>query len=136
MTLYSECSKCFLCLARKQFIISPNRHLSFNVQHRVASEMTYQKSRFLSLRASEKRKHLPCTVNYSVTAEESHTSAEHGDIECSDLETRNLIRKDVQVISDFVTEDEEKQLFEEVEPYLKRSRYQTSHWDGVRHMFH
>lgn len=117
-------------------MISPNRQFSLNVQHRIASELTYQKARFLSLRASDKFKHLPCSVHYSVSADVSHTSAVHDGIECSDLETRNLIRRDVQVISDFVTEDEEKQLFEEVEPYLKRSRYQTSHWDDVRHVFH
>jgi alkylated DNA repair protein alkB family protein 7 len=37
----------------------------------------------------------------------------------------------MQVYEDFVTESEEKSLLKEVEPYLKRLRYETSHWDDA-----
>lgn len=35
------------------------------------------------------------------------------------------------VIDNFVTEDEEKSLFREVEPYMKRLRYEFDHWDNA-----
>ena len=35
------------------------------------------------------------------------------------------------VYNDFITSEEEESLFNEVEPYLKRMRYQYDHWDNV-----
>lgn len=35
------------------------------------------------------------------------------------------------MVNDFVTEQEEANLVEEVEPIFKRTRYQFSHWDDV-----
>lgn len=40
--------------------------------------------------------------------------------------------KDMIVIEDFLSVDEEAKLFEEVEPYMKRLRYEFDHWDDVR----
>lgn len=35
------------------------------------------------------------------------------------------------VIEDFVSEEEAGLLYDEVQPLLKRLRYETDHWDGV-----
>lgn len=32
---------------------------------------------------------------------------------------------------DFITDAEEKSILEEIEPYLKRMRYEFDHWDDV-----
>lgn len=53
-------------------------------------------------------------------------------IDCSDPETRSICSRDMQVIYDFITEEEERQVVEEVEPYLSRLKYESSHWDDVR----
>lgn len=46
-----------------------------------------------------------------------------------DLKTKIAI--DMIVTDDFLTSEEEKFLFEEVEPYMKRLRYEFDHWDDV-----
>ena len=53
-------------------------------------------------------------------------------ISASDDVTGNLMAKDFLVYVDFVSEEEEKSIFDEVEPYLKRLKYESSHWDDVR----
>ena len=50
----------------------------------------------------------------------------------SDPETGSVIASDFLVIKDFISEAEEESLFNEVEPYLKRLRYEQDHWDDVR----
>lgn len=35
---------------------------------------------------------------------------------------------DLRVIEDFITEDEEASVIQEIEPYLKRMRYERDHW--------
>lgn len=45
-------------------------------------------------------------------------------------ERKNFI-KDMQVIPSFISEDEEIHLLNEIEPYLKRLRYEFDHWDDV-----
>lgn len=37
----------------------------------------------------------------------------------------------MKVIPDFITPQEEDSMLQEVEPYMKRLRYEFSHWDGV-----
>jgi alkylated DNA repair protein alkB family protein 7 len=39
--------------------------------------------------------------------------------------------RDMRVVADFLTEEEERSLFEEVEPYMRRLRYEFDHWDDV-----
>jgi len=41
------------------------------------------------------------------------------------------VSEGLRVYEDFVTEDEETSLFNEVEPYLKRLHYEFDHWDDV-----
>ncbi|XP_021694845.1 alpha-ketoglutarate-dependent dioxygenase alkB homolog 7, mitochondrial [Aedes aegypti] len=37
------------------------------------------------------------------------------------------------VLPDFITEEEEQSLLQEIEPYLKRMRYEFDHWDDAIH---
>lgn len=48
------------------------------------------------------------------------------------LEELSLFKNDMKVLPDFITDVEETQLFEEVEPYMKRMRYEYDHWDDVK----
>lgn len=55
--------------------------------------------------------------------------AEYGDT--TDPETATVISADLQVYVDFVSEEEERSLLDEVEPHLKRLKYEENHWDDV-----
>jgi alkylated DNA repair protein alkB family protein 7 len=52
-------------------------------------------------------------------------------IEATDPVTAKEISESLRVYQNFISEEEEKSLFDEVEPYLKRMRYETSHWDDA-----
>jgi alkylated DNA repair protein alkB family protein 7 len=39
--------------------------------------------------------------------------------------------KDVQVIEDFISPEDESSVIQEIEPYLKRMRYERDHWDDA-----
>lgn len=45
--------------------------------------------------------------------------------------SKETMLRDMRVIADFLTEEEERSLFEEVEPYMQRLRYEFDHWDDV-----
>ncbi|KAI4455184.1 spermatogenesis associated 11-related [Holotrichia oblita] len=45
----------------------------------------------------------------------------------------NELLKSMIVHYDFLTNEEEKSIFNEIEPYLKRMRYQFDHWDDAIH---
>jgi hypothetical protein len=38
---------------------------------------------------------------------------------------------DMRVLDNFLTTDEEEEFLKEIEPYLKRMRYEFDHWDDV-----
>ncbi|KAJ0173386.1 hypothetical protein K1T71_011562 [Dendrolimus kikuchii] len=44
---------------------------------------------------------------------------------------RAAVLRDMQVFPDFVTEEEEQSMLAELEPYLKRMRYEFDHWDNA-----
>lgn len=52
-------------------------------------------------------------------------------IEASDSTTYQTLKKYMIVKNDFLTEAEEKNLLDEVEPYMQRLRYEFDHWDNV-----
>lgn len=52
-------------------------------------------------------------------------------IDASDEATLSNILKAFSVYEQFVTVDEEKSIVDEVEPHLKRLKYESSHWDDV-----
>ena len=47
-------------------------------------------------------------------------------------EFQDLVCKDLVVQDDFISESEEKQLLNEVKKYLKKTKYEYDHWDGVK----
>ncbi|KAI8125632.1 hypothetical protein FF38_05487 [Lucilia cuprina] len=51
------------------------------------------------------------------------------------LEELEKFKNDMKLLPDFISELEESQLFEEVEPYMKRLRYEYDHWDDAIHGF-
>lgn len=51
----------------------------------------------------------------------------------SDEATESILAKDMLVYPDFLSEAEEKSLLDEVEPYMKRLRYEFDHWDNAIH---
>ena len=52
-------------------------------------------------------------------------------LECTDKKTEDILRTGLEVYDNFITEDEEKSLYDEVQNHLKRLRYENSHWDDV-----
>ncbi|KAK2159826.1 hypothetical protein LSH36_145g03039 [Paralvinella palmiformis] len=52
-------------------------------------------------------------------------------VDASDSDTEQVIRNDVMVVQDFLNEAEEETLFNEIEPHLKRLRYEVNHWDDA-----
>ena len=55
-------------------------------------------------------------------------------LEATDTETADILKGNIAVYQNFITEEEEKALFDEVEPHLKRLRYEKDHWDDVRRL--
>lgn len=41
------------------------------------------------------------------------------------------LERTMQVLPNFITVDEEKSLMEEIDPYVRRLKYEQSHWDDV-----
>lgn len=52
-------------------------------------------------------------------------------IECKDDELKQIFEKDLIIKEDFISEEEEASLLNEIEPYMKRLRYEYDHWDEV-----
>lgn len=50
-------------------------------------------------------------------------------------EKENLLN-DFFVLPNFVSAEEEKALIEEIDPYMKRLKYEFDHWDDVRSLMH
>lgn len=44
---------------------------------------------------------------------------------------KTQLATDLTVVENFVTEEEEKSLLDEVEPYMNKLKYEVSHWDGA-----
>ncbi|XP_074642466.1 alpha-ketoglutarate-dependent dioxygenase alkB homolog 7, mitochondrial-like [Tubulanus polymorphus] len=55
--------------------------------------------------------------------------------EPSDRETGLQIAKDLHVYEEFLSDDEEKKLCSEIEPYISRLHYEYDHWDNAIHGF-
>ncbi|XP_042222656.1 alpha-ketoglutarate-dependent dioxygenase alkB homolog 7, mitochondrial-like [Homarus americanus] len=49
--------------------------------------------------------------------------------------TRSSINSSFEVVNNFVSEDEEEVLMKEIEPHLKRLKYEYNHWDDAIHGF-
>lgn len=42
-----------------------------------------------------------------------------------------VLKRDMAVFADFISASEEEALFAEIEPYLKKMKYERDHWDNV-----
>lgn len=77
-------------------------------------------SRYLSSRAS------------NLTEKESRISFITDSCSVEERENvQDLVDGNLEVREDFISEQEESLLLKEVEPYLKRQKYQYDHWDDV-----
>ena len=56
-------------------------------------------------------------------------------IHATDDKALNDIQNSFSIIPDFISEDEETVLYEEVQRYLKKLRYEFDHWDNVSTMY-
>ena len=67
------------------------------------------------------------------TLRTSHQSlrAKSSLIECNDPELAAIFEKDLIVKENFISVDEEVSLLNEIEPYMKKLRYEYDHWDDV-----
>ena len=90
-------------------------------------------SRFAAFSSPLCSRHVPCHV-FSCRVVTQRCCSTY--IEASDDHTDGLMKNDIRVVEDFVSEEEEKLLIDEVEPYLKRLRYEKDHWDDVRTFMH
>lgn len=44
-----------------------------------------------------------------------------------------VFKNDMKLLTNFITAEEEQKIFEEIEPYMKRLRYEYDHWDDVNY---
>ncbi len=56
-------------------------------------------------------------------------------IEASDPVVFETLKKSMIVKEDFLSQDEEKSLLDEIEPYMKKLRYEYDHWDDAIHAY-
>lgn len=56
-------------------------------------------------------------------------------VECEDSELKSILEKDLILIEDFISPEEETSLLNEIEPYMKKLRYEYDHWDDVNKTF-
>ena len=52
-------------------------------------------------------------------------------LEISDAKTEDIFTKDFELCNEFVSEEEGRVIFDEVEDYLEDAEYQYDHWDNV-----
>lgn len=60
-----------------------------------------------------------------------HTRDVHEYIDSPDTAVMEMLKDDFIVYDDFITEEEENSIFQEIEPYLNRLKYEHNHWDDV-----
>lgn len=75
-------------------------------------------------------------VNFKCIHSKRHFSATNfcqtSFIESEDNNLKAMFEKDMIIKEDFITEQEEITLLKEIEPYMKKLRYEFDHWDDVR----
>lgn len=91
-------------------------------------------SRFSAINAKSFRyfrRYLSSKV-YDLKEEESRISFTTDGCSIEELEkVQDLVGGNLEIREDFVSEQEQGILVKEVEPYLKRQKYQYDHWDDV-----
>lgn len=79
---------------------------------------------------------------YNINRALCHTCSKHIATSNSDMKGLNESAKDwkiklhntMKILPNFISEEEENILMQEVDPYMKRLRYEYSHWDNVSKM--
>lgn len=61
-----------------------------------------------------------------------HLDGEHSWMCGSSAAVLSAVRGHVQVLQNFISEEEEEAFLKELDPGLKRKRYEVDHWDDVR----
>jgi len=69
------------------------------------------------------------------TNEEGQKASVSSTFHCNNDQVLSTIVNNMSIHEDFISESEEKSLLMELEPYLKRLRYEFSHWDDAIHGF-
>ncbi|KAG7335407.1 hypothetical protein KOW79_002003 [Hemibagrus wyckioides] len=64
-----------------------------------------------------------------------HVDGEHSWMHGSSAEVLSTVRANVQVLQNFISEEEEASFLKELDPGLKRKRYEFDHWDDAIHGF-
>lgn len=93
-------------------------------------------ARFLAspLRASLSR--VSCPAPRGARNESGHTARQDPPrpwLSCESPRVEAMVRADVEVSEEFVSEEEERLLVKDVEPTLRRLKYQFDHWDHAIH---
>ena len=110
------------------------KNLTSNIYHQA-------RQKYVLSNAFERYCKVQFAVSYSTISENTDSKLldiQHdvSSIYCDDKPTKDIILQDMLIYNDFITKEEEESLFNEVEPYLKRMRYEYSHWDNVSEVPH
>ncbi|XP_005107477.1 alpha-ketoglutarate-dependent dioxygenase alkB homolog 7, mitochondrial [Aplysia californica] len=87
-----------------------------------ASDRTYSPFQNLLFRLSS---------STSGTAADREKSCDY--LDATDSAIYDILAEHMTVVKDFLSEDEEKSLLDEVDSYMKRLRYEYDHWDNAIH---
>ena len=69
--------------------------------------------------------------NNSIKANDSVENDAHL-IFCTDKDLFKMMKSSMTIKENFLSESEEKSLFNEIEPFMKKKRYEFDHWDNVK----
>ena len=75
--------------------------------------------------------HATCASRRYSTVDQAKVTSQSDCISASDETTKLLMEKFMRVYDDFINENEEQSMYDEVHPYLRRLRYEFDHWDDV-----
>lgn len=113
-------------------------HLYRNSLQYKTAEHTYLKPKYLQTKHKNSNHFIQMSRNEHSGVEkftDLSNNANHefntSYIDASDNDTRFLLEKDMIVYEDFITKEEEQSLLNEIEPYMKRLKYEYDHWDNV-----
>ncbi|XP_054271789.1 alpha-ketoglutarate-dependent dioxygenase alkB homolog 7, mitochondrial [Macrosteles quadrilineatus] len=116
----------------------PNLNLQFC---QMASTSNFNLNNYLGIFYHFETSKTPCNPKYTFNFASSERFV-HNDVsdvsyvDCNDKfseEEKQLICKNMIVVESFINEKEEDCLLKEIEPYMKRLRYEFSHWDNAIH---
>ncbi|XP_059160984.1 alpha-ketoglutarate-dependent dioxygenase alkB homolog 7, mitochondrial-like isoform X2 [Physella acuta] len=108
-------------------------HYFLNPPTAAVKSLSQSTSTFIQLKSRKKECLIsPPTVRCSSTHESSSVQSPSY-LDARDPSIMNILVRDMKVHNDFLSEEEETSLLDEVERSLKRQRYLTDHWDDAIH---